>query len=168
MESKVKVGSKVSVVVSLIVMLGILLTGGVSAEGPTAKQKAENAITNRQAVFKLIYFNLGPIAGMARGKVEFDATIAERNARRIAAMAPMIPELFGAMDTRGINVHTDALPKIWDQPDDFSTAAQKLADAATRFADIAAKGDKRSTLGAFRGLGGACGSCHDSFRVDDD
>jgi len=146
-----------------------LLTSAISAqEGPTPEQQAVMATENRQAVFKLLGVNIGPIVGMARGEVPFDAALAERNAGRIAALAPMIPELFAAMDTREYDVTTEALPVIWDDPEGFAEKAAELQEAAKTFAGLAASGDQATTLGGLRSLGGACGNCHDSYRVDDD
>ena len=138
----------------------------VNAQDPTPQQQAEQAAETRQSVFRLFRYNLGAISGMARGTVEFDAEVAERNARRIAAMAPMIPELFAAMDTREYTLETEALPVIWEQFDLFQERAQALVDGANTFADIAAGGDRMATLGAIRAFGANCGNCHETFRVD--
>jgi cytochrome c556 len=138
----------------------------VNAQDPTPQQQAEQAAETRQSVFRLFRYNLGTISGMARGTVEFDAEIAERNARRIAAMAPMIPELFAAMDTREYTLETEALPVIWEQFDLFQQRAQALVDGANTFADVAAGGDRMATLGAIRAFGANCGNCHETFRVD--
>jgi cytochrome c556 len=149
-------------------LLALGLVANVSAQdAPTPQQLAENATATRQAVFKLLYFNLGPIVGMARGEAEFDAAMAERNARRIAALAPMIPDVFSAMDTREYDVTTEALPVIWDDPAGFAGKAEALVEAATAFAETATGGDQMATLGGVRSLGGACGNCHDDYRVDD-
>ena len=137
-----------------------------NAQDPTPEQQAQRAAETRQSVFKLFAFNLGTISGMARGTVEFDAEIAERNARRIAAMAPMIPELFAAMDTREYDVETEALPVIWEQFDLFQERAQALVDGANTFAEVASGGDRMATLGAIRAFGANCGNCHENFRVD--
>jgi len=158
-------------------MAGRILIGVVSAfcvlfatavaaeEAPSADQQAATATANRQAVFKLLGVSMGPIIGMARG-APFDAAVAERSARRIAVLATMIPERFTAMDTRKFTVPTEALPVIWEQPDDFAQKAKALEDAANTFAGLAAGGDKATTLGGLRALGGTCGNCHDSYRVD--
>ena len=155
--------------ISIIVLLGATWAlNSTAEEAPTPDERAEDATATRQAVFKLLRFNIGPIVGMARGDVAFDAAIAERNARRIAALAPMIPELLGAMDTREFDVETEALPVVWEKPGELAEKAQSLVDAANTFADIAAGGDQTATLGGLRALGGACGNCHDTFRVDDE
>lgn len=157
------------VLISIAVSLGLALAFVSNAqESPSPAELADAATAERQAVFKLLYFNLRPIVGMARGAVDFDAAIAERNARRIAALAPMIPELLGAMDTREFDVETQALPIIWDNLDEVADKAQNLVEAANTFAEIAAGGDQTATIGGVRALGGACGNCHDTFREDND
>lgn len=156
------------ILASAISVLGSgLMFNAFAQDGPTPEQVAVAATETRQAVFKLLVHNLGPIAGMARG-APFDAAIAERNARRIAALAPMIPELL-TPDTREFDVETEALDLIWEgNLDDIAVKAQALVDAANNFADIASGGDMGATLGAFRSLGGACANCHDTYRVDND
>ncbi|GJM12938.1 MAG: cytochrome c' [Pseudohongiella sp.] len=159
---------KAIVLVSALAMLvsGALFTASAQ-DGPTPAQQAAAAAETRQSVFKLLYFNLVPIAGMARG-APFDAELAAKNGRNIAALAPMIPDLFAAMDTREFDVETEALDVIWEDPAGFAEKAQALFEGASNFAEVAAGGDRAATLGAFRGLGGGCGNCHDDFRVDND
>jgi cytochrome c556 len=156
------------IVVAAAVVSALFATALSAQEGPTPAQQAAMAAENRQAVFKLLGVNMGPIVGMARGQVPFDAAVAERNARRMAALAPMIPELFAAMDTREFDVETEALPVIWEDPEGFAEKAAALEAEANTFADVAAGGDQAATLGGLRALGGTCGNCHDSYRVDDD
>ena len=153
-------------VLSIAVLAVALALPSAAQQQMSPEERAAGATSTRQAVFKLLAFNIGPIGGMAREMVEFDAALAERNARRIAALAPMIPELFAAMDTREFDVETLALPLIWDNMGEFSDATDKLVVAATNFADIAAGGDQAATLGALASLGGACGDCHDRFREE--
>lgn len=137
-------------------------------DGPSPQQQAISATETRQAVFKLLGFHMGPIGAMARGDREFDAELAERNARRIAELAPIIPDVVAAMDTRDFDVETEALPRIWDNMDAFEQRAADLEEAANTFAEIAADGDRMEVIGAVREFGSNCGDCHDDFRVDDD
>lgn len=147
-----------------IALSGVTFTA--LAQDMTPEQQAAAAVDTRKALFKILRFNLVPIAGMAQG-APFNAEVAERNARRIAAMAPMIPEVL-ARDTSAFDgIETTALDIIWENQDDIAAKAQALMDNANAFADVAAGGDMAATLGAFRQLGGSCGDCHDSYRVDD-
>ena len=137
------------------------------AQDMTPEEQAAAAVDQRKSLFKTIRYNLGPIAGMAQG-APFDAEVAERNARRIAVMATMIPEML-AVDTSAFdNIETTALDSIWDNQDDIAAKAQALIDNANAFADVAATGEMGATLGAFRAFGGSCGNCHDTYRVDND
>lgn len=158
------------VLVSALTLMGSGLFYNAVAQDapPTPEEVAAAAADTRQSLFKLLRYNLGPIAGMARG-APFDAAVAQRNAQRIAALAPMIPELL-TPDTRGFAIETEALDLIWENNnlDDIGVKAQALVDAANNFAGIAAGGDMGATLGAFRSLGGACANCHDTYRVDND
>lgn len=159
---------RVLVVLSALAILASGVLSTVSAQdAPTPEQQAAGAVDTRKAVFKLLRFNLIPLVGMAQG-APFDAAVAEQNGRRIAALAPMIPDLFTANDTREFDVETTALDKIWDNQPDFAAKAQALVENATAFADAAATGERGATLGAFRALGGSCGNCHDNYRVDED
>ncbi|MDP1932353.1 MAG: cytochrome c [Gammaproteobacteria bacterium] len=143
-----------------------IFTATAQQEAPSPEQLAINSTKTRQAVFKLLSFNMGTINGMARGTIEFDAAIAERNANRIAAIAPMIPEVFAARDTREFAVETEALPIIWDRMTEFSEKAANLVAAANTFAEVARGGDRTATIAAVRAFGGTCGNCHETFRVD--
>lgn len=133
---------------------------------PTPEQIAAQATNTRQALFQVLFYNLNMISGMARGTVEFDAETAERNANRIAMLAPMISEMFAANDTRAFNVETEALPIIWDRMDEFTEKAMNLENAANTFAQIASGGDRNAILGGIRAFGGTCGNCHETFRED--
>jgi cytochrome c556 len=150
----------------LLAGAGAFLSASAQQEEPTPEQLAVSATETRQGVFKLLSYNMGTISGMARGTVEFDAAIAERNATRIAMLAPMIPELFAARDTRAFAVETEALPLIWDSMDEFNQKAVNLVNAANTFAEIARAGDRTATIAAVRAFGGACGNCHETFRAD--
>lgn len=148
--------------------LASLVAFTVSAQNdePTPEQQAVSATETRQAVFKLLGYNMGAIGGMARGDIEFDAEVATRNARRIEALAPMIPELFARMDTRDFDVDSEALPIIWEQAADFESHATDLVEAAATFASVAEAGDRMEILGQVRAFGATCGNCHDIYRED--
>lgn len=149
------------------VVASLAAVANVNAQGrqQTPEEQAAGAVTTRKAVMRLLSFNTGPINGMARGQVEFDAALAERNALRVAALAPMIADTFAAMDTREYDVETTALPVVWDDTEGFQEAVNAMVQGANDFAAIAARGDQTEIMGAIRAFGGNCGSCHDNFRV---
>ena len=158
---------KIAILLSAIAMIASSMVFTSYAQDMTPEEQAAAAVDQRKSLFKTIRYNLGPIAGMAQG-APFDAEVAERNARRIAVMATMIPEML-AVDTSAFdNIESTALDSIWDNQDDIAAKAQALIDNANAFADAAATGEMGATLGAFRAFGGSCGNCHDTYRVDND
>ena len=155
----------------VLTALAVLASGAffsvLAQDEMTPEQRAAEAVEVRQGLFQLLNFNIGPIGAMAQGAAPFDAELAERNARRIAALAAMIPDVL-AEDTRGFDLDTLALDPIWDNMDDINEMSQALIDSANSFADTAAGGDQEATLGGLRSLGGTCGNCHDTYREDVD
>ena len=150
----------------LIAASGVLITANAQ-DDMTPEERAAAAVDTRKSLFKMLRFNLGPIAGMAQG-APWDAEVAERNARRVAVMATMIPEVL-AYDTSAYdNIDTTALDIIWENQGDIETKTQALIDNANAFADAAATGNFGQAMGAFRAFGGSCGNCHDEYRVDND
>ncbi|MBN4053413.1 cytochrome c [Haliea sp. AH-315-K21] len=97
----------------------------------TPEQMAGMSVANRQAVFKLLGFSMGPLQGMARGG-DFDQAVAIRALERIQTLAPMIPELF-ASDTTAYDFETRALNGIWSDMDGFANAANDLVMGACSY-----------------------------------
>lgn len=67
---------------------------------PSPEAQAKSAVENRQAAFKLISHQFGPVSALLRGQAApFDAPAVALNAERIQVLAGMLPELF-ERDTR--------------------------------------------------------------------
>lgn len=153
------------IIAAALVVAGIVLTTGSLAQpAQTPEQQAQAAINTRKSVVRLFAFNMAPINAMARGG-EFDAELVERNARRIATLAPMLPEAFAAMDTRAFDLETEALPVIWEEFAEFEQRANNLAEAVNNLAAVAATGDQAETIRTAGAIGRTyCGGCHEMFR----
>jgi len=138
--------------------------GTVGAE--LTQEQAERAVETRQSLLHLMGWNIGPLGAMARGRIDFDTARVQTNAARLQALTQMLSDAFGP-DTRGNDVTTEALDRIWEQPDDFASRIQDTIDASNRLVAAAATGDEDAMREAVGGLGSTCGSCHDDFRADD-
>jgi cytochrome c556 len=145
--------------------LALTSTLAMSQAGPPSPEaQAKTAIEARQAAFKLISNQFGPLSGLARGQ-QVDAAVAARNAERIQVLAGMLPELF-QRDTREFkSINTAALDGIWNSQADFKSKAEALQTAAGKLAAAAKGGDATAMAAAGREIGGACGACHDAFRA---
>ncbi|MDT8438431.1 MAG: cytochrome c [Wenzhouxiangellaceae bacterium] len=136
------------------------------ASAELSQEQAERAVKTRQSVLHLMAWNMAPLGAMARGRLDFDAARVQTNAARLAALTQMLADAFAA-DTRANTVTTEALDRIWEQPDDFAEKVQAAVDASQRLVTAAGSGDEGATREAIAGMGSSCGSCHDVFRVDD-
>jgi cytochrome c556 len=130
---------------------------------PSPEEQAQQAVDLRQSVFRLIGYSWGPMAGMIKNKVPFDAAVAQKTASRLETLAPMISEVFQT-DTRKFTLKTKAREGIWTNNADFKAKNEDLVKAATALDAAAKGGDKKATLQAAIAVGKACGACHDSFR----
>ena len=112
---------------------------------------------------KVVVAYFGPIVGMARGDLEFDAATVERNAHKIYELAGMAPDMF-RRDTREFDVNTEALDAVWSEHEDFLQKMTDMKVAAKALEGAAAEGADEA-MKAFQQLGGACKACHDDFRL---
>lgn len=130
---------------------------------PAAAQfaKPEDAIRYRRAAFSVMSTHFGRVAGMANGKIPFDAKAAADNAEIAAYMARLPFAGFVPGSDKG---DTKAEPKIWTETDKFKELAGKMQDAMGKL-DVAAKGGNIDAIKAAVGeTGKTCKACHDSYR----
>ncbi len=78
------------------------------------------------------------------------------HADAIAEMAAIADTLFPAGSEGG-----DALPAIWEQPEEFAKRLQAFKEAAAGFRQTVSEGGEVGA--AVQNLGGACKGCHDDF-----
>ena len=61
-------------------------------------------------------------------------------------------------------IKTEALPAIWQKPDEFSAAADRLVNATHGLQAAVGTGDVARIGPAVMAVGGSCKNCHDGFR----
>ncbi|MDR2215087.1 MAG: cytochrome c [Nevskiaceae bacterium] len=132
---------------------------------PSPEQQAAGDIQTRQGLFKVLAAQFGPVGGMMRNQVPFDAAVVAKNAARLETLAGIIPEVFANDTSKFTATPSKALPGIWNAQADFKTKADGLATAAAALAAAAKGGDQAATLKAAAGIGTACGACHDAYRA---
>lgn len=145
-----------------VIALAVSMVPAVSADELTGEQ-AQEAAETRQAIFKLLAWNMDPMGDMLRNQRPFDIERVERSATRIAQLGAMIPDAF-ERDTREFALATQARDGIWSNADDFAARAGDLVEAAEALRAAAEGGEQPSVLQAIGALGQACGACHDAYR----
>jgi len=132
---------------------------------PAAAQfaKPEDAIKYRKAALTVMATHFGRVAGMASGKIPFDAKLAAENAEVAAFMSKLPFVAFVEGSDKG---DTRAEPKIWAEMDKFRAAAAKMQEEMAKL-NAAAKGGNLDAIKVAAGdTGKACKACHDVYRKE--
>ena len=126
-----------------------------------AQVKPDTLVRQRQSVMVLQGKYIGPLVGMMKGSVPYDAAIVTRNAAYLDVLSQMPWDGF-AESTKGVKSY--ALPVIWAEPAKFKEAQDQLR-AAVGALNAAAKGGNEGTVKTAIGdTLKACNNCHDNFR----
>ncbi|MEC9340846.1 MAG: cytochrome c [Pseudomonadota bacterium] len=139
----------------------VALMGNTSASADDAK---EEAVEYRKSVYEVIAWNFGPMVGMVKQEIPFDAEVFARNAKRMAVMAPMVAEGF---IPDSITDDSTAKPEIWERWDEFQAGLDKLTEESAKLSALASQGAPLPALGQQVGaVGQTCKGCHDEFRKE--
>lgn len=132
---------------------------------PAAAQfaKPEDAIKYRKGAFTVMAAHFGRVAGMAQGKIPFDAKVAAQNAEVATFMSTLPFAGFGPGTDKG---ETRAKPEIWAEMDKFNAGAKKMQDEMAKL-NVAAKSGNLDAIKAAAGeVGKSCKGCHDDYRKE--
>ena len=146
-------------------MKKVLLAAGVAVAVMSgealAQAKPEVLVKQRQAVMTLQGKYFGPMAGMAQGRIPYDAKIVQRNAGFLDNLSRMPWDGFteGTKDAKSA-----ALPAIWAEPTKWADAADRLQSEASKLYAVSRSGDEAAVKAQIGAVGKACGGCHESFR----
>ena len=145
------------------VLAAVWLLGAAAAVQAQTATPAEKAIEYRQAVFKVVAGNFGPLAQNAQGKLELQPAAVRQYASRLAAIAEFTPDAFPEISREG---KTRAKPEIWANRAEFDKLLKDLNDATRSLAGVTANAsakpeDFKAAVGA---VGNTCKGCHDKFR----
>ena len=129
-----------------------------------ADQK-EDVLEARHGYMKMLSVNMATLAGMAKGEIEYDEAAASTAGANLEALSQYdLPALFIEGTAHGELDDSDALPAIWEKPEEFGTKYAAFAEAAAG-ASEAVKGGQANVGPVLQKLGGACKDCHDDFRA---
>lgn len=127
---------------------------------------AQDVIQARKALMKNNLGAMKAAAGMAKGKIPFDAQKAQLSMITMNSVAIGLGELYGSDSKPPANTKAkfSAAPKIWKNMADFKTAVAKFR-MDTSAAIKAAGEDEGAWKAAFGNVAKNCQSCHQEFRV---
>ncbi len=144
-----------------VAVAGAALALGVATEA-LAQAKPDVLVKQRQAAMTLIAKYWGPVAGMASGKVPYNADAVARNATYLENLSQMPWDGFHD-STKGEKSRT--LPEAYSQKAKFDEIAERMQTEIARLGQAARARDEAGVKQAFGAVGKTCGACHDGFRA---
>lgn len=145
-----------------VVAILVAAAAQVLAADETPQEKAVKA---RQGFMKLVVWEAGPLFGMAKGAMDYNADAANRHAASLKALSqyPFDSLFLDGTSIDEMSDKTGALKKIWEDMDGFKKALENWRKAVANLEGTVGQG--HSELAAAVGaLGKACGGCHDNYR----
>ena len=146
----------------LLAGLAFALGAGVTHTA-LAQVKPDTLVKQRQAAMTLQAKYFGPLAGMAQGKIPFNAETVAMNSALLDALSRMPWDGFVAA-SKEATMKTAALPAVWSEPDKFKTAQENFQNAVQGLVKVSRGGDEAAQKQAIGAVGKACGACHQDFR----
>jgi len=122
----------------------------------------EAIIKYRQDVYQSIGGHMGALVAIVKGQVPFTED-AQAHANGLNQLAQISGHVFPEGSDTGAK--TEALPVIWEKPEEFQKRVDAFQIAAANLADVAGS-DPAQLAKAVQELGGTCKACHDDFRED--
>ncbi len=134
-----------------------------SAPGAAQFAKPEDAVKYRKNALFVMQQNFGRVAGMASGKIPFDA--------KVAADSALVAEFVGRLPWAAFGQGTDkgdtrSKPEIWKEKVKFNEYADKMNLEMSKLAAAAKTGNLDSIKTAVTATSGTCKTCHDAYRKD--
>ncbi|MEO3435295.1 cytochrome c [Inquilinus sp. CAU 1745] len=139
---------------------------GSGAFFPGVAQTPEEMVETRQDAMETLGDSAKTTAKFIQGEAGTVEDV-QAAAADMAEVAPRLPDLFPEGTGQGVD-DSDALPAIWENPDDFAERVEAAQAAIADFQPAAESGDPQAIRAAFAVVGQACSGCHDNFRAEDD
>jgi cytochrome c556 len=153
-----------------LVKLGVLALGAcvsvsaALAQGGSAEQQA---VEQRQALFKEVDKAFKPVGEMLKRKMPYDAAAVQEAAAKLDPLARKIPDAFAVDTHKATGIKTKARENIWSSLPDFKAKSEDLVKAIAGLSAAAKSGDEKAFRPAAVAVGKACSGCHDNFKDSD-
>jgi len=151
---------KIATRICLLIAGLTLALPGFAADDPNLK-----LLKARQGEMQLRAYNVGPLFGMAKGKMAYDAALASTLASNLKTQLSL--DLGGTWkqgtDIEAYPGKTTALGKIWTTYPEISEYGKEYAKAVNELAAEAGNGVD-ALKPKISAVGKTCKGCHDEFR----
>jgi cytochrome c556 len=145
---------------------GITLALGCGIAFHTLAQTNPNQlIAQRKGAMNLQAKYLGPLLGMALGKIPYDAGTSLRNADYLAVLTQLPWDDFQPSTASQPEGRTRAKDEIYNESGKFKAKSDELRTAVQKLTSAAHAGNKDAANAAALDVGRACNSCHESYAT---
>ena len=145
--------------------LGAVLPAHAQAQlAQVSFQKTEDAIKYRQSAFTVMAAHFGRVAGMAAGKIPFDAPSAAASAAIARTLSPLPIAGFVPGSDKGAPHRAKA--EVWSDGAKFKAGADDMVAAMAKLDAAAKTGDLEQIKAAVGATGKTCKGCHDDYRAE--
>lgn len=146
----------------LILAAALALTPALALAQDDAQRDALKA---RQGYMVAVATNMGPLAAMAKGELEYSEETAVFHANNLAALGEYAVEMHFLPGTaQGELEGSNALPAAWTNIEDVMAKHGDFEKAAAA-APEGVKGGREQVAAVVQNLGGTCKACHDDYRA---
>ena len=142
-------------------LLAAGLVLAVASGTAIAQVKPEILVKQRQAAMTLQGKYFGPLAGMAQGRVPYNAEVVQRNAGFLDNLSRMPWDGFDASTK---DVKSAALAAVFTDTAKFREAGERLQNETAKLYAMSRGGDEAAVKAQIGAIGKACGACHETFR----
>ena len=121
-----------------------------------------DAVELRQAQMSVISTYFGDMGDMVKRKKPFDVAQFKTNAERLAVLANWANTGF----EKDIYTSSDSETEeaVWSNKADFDKKMAQFAKAAEELKNVAAGGNLRASIPAFKAVASTCGGCHKPYK----
>ena len=123
--------------------------------------KIEDAVKYRKAVFQVMSNHMGRVGAVVKGQRPYDKASLEAD---VAIIETMAKQPWIAFPTNSATADSTAHAVIWQEPEKYQAAADKLQAEVAKLSAAARAGDLAAIRTAFGSTGQSCKACHDNFR----
>ncbi len=145
---------------SLLITSALTLVS-VSAFAEEKQTPEEMAATYRQSTYKMVKQHFGPLVGMIKGEIDFNAESFTNNAEALQSLARLAPNGFV---TPGVAEGSKVKDAVWENPEDFAAKMKAFQDGADAIVEVAKSGDLATIKPVFGEAAKSCKACHKEYR----
>lgn len=121
----------------------------------------DQPVTKRKAVFKQMLRTLEPMGMVVRKREDYNSQAFLSDAKKLKQLAS---EPWSHFPPDSNYPPTRAKPEVWQKPDDFTHARQKLEETTEKLLKAAESGNMALIRPALNSVEESCKSCHQQFR----